>query len=190
MKFWYFVIKNIGLALLVLIVLIFVVMQWLNIYTCHGKQVSVPDVRGMQVEQAAPFFSQKSLQYTVLDSIFVRNKPAGSILETTPPAGTSVKEGRIIHLTVNSVVAQMLIVPRVTEMSRRQAERTLQFLGFENIRIQLTPGAFVDFVVGLETTGGNPVPAGSRLPANTPLVLKVCSGEGEIQLPEEDEDEY
>ena len=196
MKFWYFVIKNIALALAIVLVLVFMVMLWLNIYTSHGRQVSVPDVKGMQVEQAAPFFKQRSLQYIVMDSIFIRNKPAGSILETTPPAETHVKEGRIIYLTVNSATAQLLIVPQVTEMSRRKAESTLRLSGFETIRIQSRPGPFFDYVVGLETTGGDPVVAGSRLRANTPLVLLVGSGVGETPIPEtdempsEDSDEY
>ena len=179
MKIWNIVIKNILLALLLLIVLIFIVMLWLNIYTHHGQQINVPDVKGMQVEEAALFFRQTSLQYEVIDSMFVRNKPAGSILETNPPAGTNVKKSRTIYLTVNSTTAQMLIVPQVMNMSRRQAEATLRTLGFESIRIRSVPEAYKDLVLGLEKPGGIAVMADERIPANTPLVLLVSSGAGE-----------
>jgi len=180
-------VKNVLIALTILIVLVFVVLQWLNFYTRHGKQVAVPDVKGMQVEQAAPFFTEKTLQYLVVDSIYIRNKPAGSILETVPPVGTNVKEGRTIYLTVNSSSVGLLTVPQVTDMSGRQAEAILRSLGFGNIRTRIVPGAYRDLVTGLESIGGNPVAAGSRIPAATVLVLLVNSGQEEILISEEGE---
>ena len=175
------------MALVILVVLIFAVLQWLNFYTRHGKQVAVPDVKGMQVEQAAPYFTEKTLQYVVVDSIYIRNKPAGSILETVPPVGTNVKEGRTIYLTVNSFSAQLLTVPQVTDISQRQAEAILRSLGFANIRTRIVPGAYKDLVTGLENAGGEPIDAGSRIPAATVLVLLVNSGQEEILILQEDE---
>jgi beta-lactam-binding protein with PASTA domain len=173
-------IKNIGLAIAILIVLVFIVLRWLDIYTHHGKQVAVPDVKGMQVEQAAPFFEQKSLHYVVVDSIYAKNKTAGSILETVPPVGTNVKEGRTIYLTVNALNAHLITVPAVEDMSQRQAFALLQSLGFESVRIKTVDGAYKDLVMGLETSDGRSLQAGSRIPANTPLNLLVNSGEREL----------
>ena len=173
-------VKNILLALGIMMVLFFILVKGLNIYTCHGKQVIVPDVKGMQVEQAGVFFHRKKLNYAVVDSIYARNKPAGSILETIPPGGTNVKEGRTIYLTVNAATAQMLTVPQVVDVSRRQAETTLRSLGFETIRIKSVPGQHKDLVLGLENARGVSIDAGSRLPADTHVFLLVCSGNGEI----------
>ncbi|MDR2805948.1 MAG: PASTA domain-containing protein [Dysgonamonadaceae bacterium] len=178
-------VKNVLIAVVILIVLIFIVLQWLNIYTRHGKQVVVPDVKGMQVEQAAPFFLQQSLQYAVVDSMYVRNKPAGSILETVPPVGTNVKEGRTIYLTVNSVMAKMLIVPQVTNMSQRQAEAILQSLGFESIQIRVMPGAYRDLVIGLQNSKGADLVAGKHIPVNTSLILLVSSGQASLFMPDD-----
>ncbi|GHT47655.1 PASTA domain-containing protein [Bacteroidia bacterium] len=177
-------IKNIGIAIVILIVLIFIVLQWLNVYTHHGKQVTVPDVKGLQVEQAAPFLEQKSLHYVVVDSIYAKNQAPGSILETVPPIGTNVKEGRTIYLTVNADTAQLLTVPAVMDMSQRQASAMLLSLGFESVQIRTVSGAYKDLVVGLETASGQTVEAGSRIPANTTLNLLVSSGEADISLPD------
>ncbi|GHV55593.1 PASTA domain-containing protein [Bacteroidia bacterium] len=177
-------VKNILIALVILVVLIFIVLQWLDIYTRHGKQVAVPDIKGMRVEQAAPFLTPK-LQYAVVDSMYVRNKPAGSILETVPPVGTNVKEGRTIYLTVNSTTAQLLTIPQVMDISQRQAEAILRSLGFENIRIRMVPGAYKELVTGLEMGAGTSVVPGNRIPANTPLVLLVSSGQAEIFIPDD-----
>lgn len=177
-------IKNILIAIAILIILVFIVLQWLNVYTHHGKQVTVPDVKGMQVEQAAPFLEQKSLHYVVVDSIYAKNQVAGSILETVPPIGTNVKEGRTIYLTVNAGTAQLLTVPAVIDMSQRQASALLLSLGFESVKIRTVTGAYKDLVVGLETAGGRTVETGSRIPANTTLSLLVSSGEADISLPD------
>jgi beta-lactam-binding protein with PASTA domain len=176
-------VKNILIALVILIVLIFSVLQWLDVYTRHGKQVTIPDIKGMQVEQAIPFLVQQSLHYTVVDSMYVRNKPAGSILETVPPVGTPVKEGRTIYLTVNSINAQLLTVPQVTDMSQRQAEAILRSLGFESVHIRSVPGTYRDLVTGLQTAGGVKLDAGSLVLANTSLVLLVSSGQAESYIP-------
>jgi hypothetical protein len=184
--FWNIYVKNILIAAAVLIVLIFMVMLWLNAYTHHGKQVTVPDIKELPVEQAAQILVQKSLQYTIVDSMYVRNKPAGCVREVVPPAGTNVKIGRTVYLTVNSVTAQMLTVPRVADMSRRQAETTLRSLGFDNIQIRMQSGAYKDLVIQLENAKGIPIVEDSRLPANTPLVLAVSSGEMENSDTRED----
>ena len=173
-------IKNLFVATIIFLVLVFTVLWWLNIYTRHGSQVMIPDVKGMQVAEAAPFFAKKGLNYEVIDSTFVRNKAPGSILETIPPVGTNVKEGRTIYLTVNSRTAQMLIVPVVKDMSQRQAQAILKSVGFETVTTQHVPGAFRDLVVGLETRG-RALNSGERLPADTPLTLLVNSGVAVIE---------
>ncbi|MDR0866675.1 MAG: PASTA domain-containing protein [Candidatus Symbiothrix sp.] len=178
-------VKNILIAVIVFIVLVFVVLWWLDIYTNHGKQVAVPDVKGLQVAEAAPFFQQKALQYAIVDSVFVKNKTPGSILETIPPVGTNVKEGRTIYLTVNAHSAQLLTIPEVKDMSQRQAYAMLLSLGFESVKIQTVPGAYKDLVLGLETRG-RALEAGVHLPADAVLSLLVSSGEEEIFSAEEE----
>jgi beta-lactam-binding protein with PASTA domain len=190
-------VKNVLAAVVILIILIVIVLQGLNVYTHHGKQVVVPDVKGLQVGEAGTLILQHSLQYAVVDSIYVRNKPAGSILETVPPMGTNVKEGRTIYLTINTVTARMVAVPQVTDMSQRQAEAVLRSLGFETIRIRTVPGAYRELVTGLETTEGATLIAGRTVPVNTTLILLVGSGQtdglvpdGDAAIPAEDPEAY
>jgi beta-lactam-binding protein with PASTA domain len=178
-------VKNLLIAFAILAVLIFLVLRWLDIYTNHGNQVAVPDVVGLQVAEAAPFFRQRTLSYVVIDSSFVKNRPSGSILETIPPVGTNVKEGRTIYVTVNSYSAHLLVVPEVKNMSQRQASAMLKSLGFESVTITMVPAAYRDLVLGLETRKKT-LSAGDRLPADTPLTLLVSSGDGEILFSDDD----
>ncbi|MCC8147178.1 MAG: PASTA domain-containing protein [Bacteroidales bacterium] len=171
-------IKNILLSIAVFLIIVFVVLGWLNRYTNHGQQVEVPDVRGMQVADAAPFFQQRTLRYEVIDSTFVKNKAPGSILETIPPVKTNVKAGRTIYITINAYTAQLLAIPSVKDMSQRQALAILRSLGFESIDTKIVPGAYKDLVLGLEG-GGRTLEPGERIPADTPVYILVSSGEVE-----------
>jgi beta-lactam-binding protein with PASTA domain len=179
-------IKNLLIAVFIFVALVFIVLRWLDSYTNHGEKVIVPDVKGLSVADAAPLLEHQTLQYVVIDSSFVKNRLPGSILETIPPVGTSVKEGRTVYITVNSHTARMLIVPGVKDMSQRQAFAMLKSLGFEQVNIQIVPGAFQDLVLGLET-GGQVLNSGDRIPADTPLILLVSSGQEEIAFPEGEE---
>lgn len=169
-------VKNLIAAILLLVVLVFLLLAWLNSYTQHGKSVVVPDVKGMKLETAKPFFLNNSLKYEVVDSIFDRNLTPGSIIETVPPIGSKVKQGRTIFITVNSSTAMQLIVPEVVDLSQRQALAILKSIGFENLDIEIVPGAYRDLVVGIESRGRE-VRAGDRIEIDAKLTLLVNSGE-------------
>jgi beta-lactam-binding protein with PASTA domain len=177
---------NLLLALFIVIMLVYILLLWLDAYTNHGEAVGVPDVKGLQVEDAAPFFQTNELYYTVIDSQFVKNAIPGTILETIPPIGTRVKKGRTIYLTINSFSAKLLTVPDVIDMSQRQALSMLKSLGFESIREELVPGAFRELVVGLEMRG-KALNVGDKIPSDSPLTLLISSGAEEFISEEENE---
>ena len=168
-------VKNILAAILVIILLIFGTFKWLDLYTKHGQAVVVPDVRGLQVSQAAPFFERNSMRYTVADSVYNDKAAPGSIMETIPHAGTKVKEGRNIAVTINAYAPRKLVVPEVQDRSLRQALSMLHAAGFSNVSIEYVPASFKDLVISLNIGMGT-VHGGDRLPANSKLVLKVSNG--------------
>ena len=165
--------------ILVFVLLVAAVLIWLNRYTQHGNAVEVPDVRGLSVEKAEPFFTGKNLKYLVVDSIFTKNAVPGSVAETTPQAGSMVKKGRTVYLKINSYLPLLITIPDVKDSSQRQSIAILRSLGFENITIKLVMGVYRDLVLGLESKG-SPLEAGQRVPADTPLSLLVSSGSDDI----------
>jgi len=168
-------IRNLLGLILVTIVLIVIVLIGLNRYTQHGKAVETPDVKGLSVEKAEPFFTKKNLSFAVVDSVFINNAVPGSIYETTPPVGSMVKKGRTIYLKVVSFLPQLIAIPDVKDSSQRQSLAMLRSLGFENVEIKYVSGMYKDLVVGIESKGKT-LEAGQRVPANTPLSLLVSSG--------------
>lgn len=165
---------NVGVAILSVIVLTIIVLFSLKFFTKHGEQVAVPDVTGLYVEEADVLLRKQDLSYQVVDSVYVRDKLQGEILEQIPRAESNVKTGRIVYLTINSKSDKMIILPQVQNVSYRQARATLEAIGFVVSNIEYKPSEFPDLVMGIRV-GQTPVRAGDRLRAGASVVLIVGS---------------
>jgi len=174
-------IRNLLALILVSIVLLYAVLSGLKHYTQHGQAIGVPDVKGLTVENAEPFFANKELNYAIVDSVFNKSAIPGSILETIPPVGSMVKKGRIVYLKIVAFLPQLITIPDVKDTSQRQSRAMLRSLGFEKVDIKMVPGVYRDLVLGIESKG-KPMEAGQRVPANTPLSLLVSSGSDDLLL--------
>lgn len=170
---------NLLLAVVVACGLIYGTLIWLDKYTRHNEAVVVPDVKGLKVEEAAEFFKNNNLRYNVIDSVFSKEVSPGAIVELVPSAGSKVKEGRIVFITVNAMTSQMATIPEVEDLSFRQAYALLRARGFENVEIEYVPGDFKDLAVSVDLRGRT-LSKGEHVPLTAPLILKVSSGESEI----------
>ncbi|GHT45687.1 hypothetical protein AGMMS49965_22820 [Bacteroidia bacterium] len=173
--------KNLLLALGIVLVLIVVVLKCLDMYTQHREQVVVPNLKGLSVPLARAALAKCGLKCLVVDSTFVKKEPSGTILETIPPMGNSVKSGRTIYLTINSHAARFLIAPEVKDISQRQAMVMLKTMGFERVYVQLVPGIYENLVLGMKDGKGRTITEGARISGETPLYLLVSSGN--VQIP-------
>ena len=95
----YFWVNILVMIVAVVILLLFGVLKWLDVYTRHGEAVVVPDVKGMTVDEASKMFRNHGLVCVVSDSNYVKNMAAGIVLDVNPGIGQKVKEGRTIYLT-------------------------------------------------------------------------------------------
>lgn len=141
-------------------------------YTHHGEIVCVPDVSRIHHTDAALLLSQYGLETVVSDSGYNRNLAKGSVLMQQPKAGTEVKSGRKIYLTVNSSNAPTLTMPDIADnCDVYEAEIRLRAMGFK-----LAPKEYVagdkDWVVSVKCRGKE-VHAGEKIPAEAPVVLVV-----------------
>ena len=167
---------NLLLAVVVTCGLIYGTLKWLDKYTRHNEAVVVPDVKGLKMEEAAEFFKNNNLRYNVLDSVFSKEVEPGAIVELVPAAGSKVKEGRIVFITVNALTSQMATIPEVEDLSFRQAYALLRARGFESVEIEYVAGDFKDLAVSVELRGKT-LEKGEHVPLTAPLVLKVSSGD-------------
>ncbi len=169
----------VGLNLLVMILLGFALgwgaLEWLDVWTDHGKEETVPDVCNRPVESAIADLELQGFKVEITDSVYDTKARPGYVVDQNPRRNTRVKPGRLIYLTINAITPKMITLPHLTDISARQAEAILQGLGIKNIAREVVISEFKDLVLSV-TYNGRPISAGARVPVNAQLVLHVGSG--------------
>lgn len=137
----------------VLILLVFATLRWLDSYTHHGEAVVVPDVKHKPLSEAQKILSAQGLQSVVADSTYVKTLPPGCVLEYSPSMNQKVKLGRTIYLTVNTTNVPLVDLPDVADNSSlREAEARLLAAGFKLMPNDTVPGD-KDWVYGVKFEG-------------------------------------
>lgn len=130
-----YVIRNIILAGSLLVITLFVMTILLNFFTRHNSYKHVPDFINITLEEAQRLAKKDRLNIEINDSLYIPSSDPGIILEQRPVAGTEVKPGRRIYVTINSSQQKLTDVPYVTGYSLRQAKNILETAGLEIERL-------------------------------------------------------
>ena len=169
---------NLGLAALALVVLSFLVLQWLKSSTNHGEFVEVPDLAKMSVSEMRKVIEETKLRYEVLDSAnFNPNYPRFSIIEQNPPAGNKVKENRKIYVTVNPSGYKKVTVPKIIQVTQRNATSMLRAVGLDVQRVTYIDQLGKDMVYYIKYKGKR-INEGDKIPKTSKIEL-IC-GNGKI----------
>jgi beta-lactam-binding protein with PASTA domain len=166
---------NLLAMVLVVIALLFGVNYALELYTHHGEGIKVPKIEGMLYSNARSMVEAEGLNIMVSDSGYNKKMPADCILAQNPGAGTMVKSGHTVYVTVNSPSSPTFAIPDVVDNSSfREAEAKLMAIGFK-----LEPPQYVsgekDWVYGILCKGRR-VSTGDHISIDTPLTLMIGSG--------------
>ena len=166
---------NLLAMLLVIVLLALGVKYGLDWYTRHGEGVKVPKLEGMDINKARSLMEDYGLNVMVSDSGYNKQMAANSILMQNPGAGTMVKGGHTIYVTVNSPSSPSFPIPDVVDNSSyREAEAKLTALGFKLMPPEEVPGE-KDWVYGILCKGRR-VAAGDHVSIDNPLTLLIGSG--------------
>jgi len=163
-----FVIINLAAMIAVVIAAVFITFRWIDSYTEHGVAIMVPDITGMQEEEAVSVLSQHHLVGVADEQTYVKGVPVGEIISQRPAGNAKVKRGRKIYLTVSSGNQPMIVVPDIADNSSlRQAESRLRAAGFKLAPNDTIEGE-LDWVYGVRYKGRELqreelVPEGSEL---------------------------
>jgi len=169
---------NLCCMALVGVALIWGALIWLDVWTAHGDETVAPSVKGMTYKAAAAALEAQGFTVELLDSIYDTSMPPGTVTEQTPKAGAVVKSGREIYLTVTAFNPKMVTIPKLTDVSERQARAMLAGLGITRITTVRVPSEYKDLVVGVRVKN-IPAVAGARVPVTENVVLEVGSGPAE-----------
>lgn len=164
------------LAMAIVVTLLVVGVKFgLDLYTHHGENIVVPQLKGMSYEKAYRLLERSGLAIEVSDSGYNKSIPAGCVLAQTPNFGHRVKQGHIVYVTVNSPSSPTFAIPDIVDNSSvREAEARLTAMGFRLTEPQLVTGE-KDWVYGIVCRGRR-VSNGDRISIDYPLTLMVGQG--------------
>ena len=169
---------NLGLALVAVILLVFLALQWLKSTTGHGEYVLVPDLEGLSVPEMRDAIDEAGLRYEVVDSAsYNPNQPRFSIVDQDPPAGNRVKDNRKIYVTVNPSGYKKVTVPKIIQVTRRNATSMLRAVGLDVERVTYIDQLGKDMVYYVKYKGKR-INEGDKVPKTSKIEL-VC-GNGVI----------
>lgn len=173
---------NLGGIILFFIVSFIVFNAWINNYTDHGVEVEVPDFSNLDIEAAKILAQKEELEVIVGDTLCIDGVAPGAIVDHYPSAGTKVKRGRTIYLSINSLTAIMVEMPNVTDVSLRQATQILENKGLRVGVLEYKPD-FADNYVFEQRYHSKQVAPGVKVPKGSAIDLLVGRGGSDVQVP-------
>ena len=179
-----------NLLVMALVVVALGIGIWIGLdkYTHHGEEIIVPDVEGKLIGDVEYTLEMLDLQAVVVDSTYDHSKPSGAIMVQLPKAGSKVKSGREIYLTINSKESPTVALPDIADnCSMREAQDRLRQLGFRLGPVEYKDGD-KDWVYGVKCKGRT-VMAGERVPTDAVITLIVGSGQNEEEFFDYDDEE-
>lgn len=155
------------------VILAYASMIFLNVWTEHGHNAVVPQVKHLTYADAERVLWDAGLKIEISDSIYERSVAPGTVIESWPKAGSVVKAGREVYVTVNAFSPKTVALTMpVTGVSLRQAMSYLEALGITAIRVVNVPSQFPDLVEAAECDG-RPIGVGSHISVASSVTLSV-----------------
>ena len=164
------------LAVIILLVLGFIALQSLGIFTKHGDEIALPDLSKLTVEQAIDKLNEEGLELIVIDTVdFDKNFPPLTIVYQDPVVNSKVKEGRKVYVKVNAKGFSSLRLPSLTDRTLRHAIAAIEALGLQKGEIRYEPHLAKDVVIQVEQDG-RILRAGDKVQKNSKIDFVVGDG--------------
>ena len=176
---------NLILAFVVIIAVLVFAMQGLKSYTRHGQSMPVPDFMGMTVDEIENTAGKSNLKYEIVDSVHVSDARLGAVVDQEPEAGFRVKQNRMVFLTINSTQPEKVLLPKLTDISFRQAQVLAENCGVEIDSISYEPSEYNGLVLRVEQNGSEVIEGDLLLKdSRIDLVIGRDGGNEDIYLPD------
>jgi eukaryotic-like serine/threonine-protein kinase len=171
-------------AFAVAIVIMWVSLKLLDLYTHHGRTIVVPDLSGQYEAEVQDILKEHRLRYVVNDSVFYDDGVKGTVFSQDPAPGTHVKKGRTIYLTKIAFMPEMVAMPDLNDLSFRQASAMLTAYGLKPGRLEYRPDIARNAVLQQKYNNGAIEP-GTLIAKGTSIDLVLGEGLGEnvVQVP-------
>jgi hypothetical protein len=144
--------------------------------TKHGQAITVPNLKGIPIEELKEILSTRHLRYKLTeDVIYLPSYPPSVVLEQYPKPGARVKEGRSIYITLNAAQPPEVAMPNLVDGSVRNAYITLKSRGLAYNTITYITDIARNAVLE-QWYNGQPIEPATRIPQGSKIDLVVGAG--------------
>jgi beta-lactam-binding protein with PASTA domain len=176
--------KHLAYSILLFIVLSWITLIILKMYTRHDQVAVVPNYVGLIMDQVNTLESTNDFEIIVIDSIYDYTKRPGSVISQDPLPETKVKPGRAVYLSLVSYKPEQVSMPALIDLSLRRAKALLQTYGLKLGGIRVVPDMAKNAVLKVTVNGqyvkpGTPIRKGSVVD----IVIGSGIGAGDAAIP-------
>ncbi|MBE2247058.1 MAG: PASTA domain-containing protein [Candidatus Competibacteraceae bacterium] len=162
---------NLLLAILAFVAVTVLVFKSFGWYTHHNESIEVPDLTGLQLNDARKLLQEKNLRLAVVDSVYEvpkekKNISHGEVVDQNPKPGEKVKRNRRFYIVIRSFSPPMVDMPDLIDLSLRQAIGILESKGLKLGKAIKKPGmppVMKQFYKGESIKPGTKIPKGSTV---------------------------
>jgi len=166
---------NLLIAIVLVSGALFLTLKYLEEFTLHGKTIAVPNLVGQNYQHIDSLLTENGFSVHVNDSIYLRGKEYGEILEQDPIENTTVKQGRKIYISISAKEPAKIIVPNLVDMSLRQAISLLEIYGLEIGELISKPDLCKNCILEMQIDGKELI-AESKIDRGSTIDLVIGQG--------------
>lgn len=151
--------------------------------TNKNKVITVPDVRGMSLNEASEFLASKDLSFMVSDTAYNLEMPPLAVLEQYPRPGSKVKINRKINIVLNALNPPTILFPDLNGTSFDFAQRQLKIFDLRLGTIQYKPDIAHNAVLE-SRINGTTIHSGQRISKGATIDFVVGSPNENFPMPD------
>jgi len=138
--------------------------------SARGSSVVVPSLTGMDMKQVKQSMLQKGLEMAISGEDFSEIYPAGCVIGQQPAAGSRLKRGRRVKLTL-SRGSEVITMPSLRDLTQPDAEFLVRQMDLDLVSAAQTPAGYPKRTVLAQ----DPLP-GQKVVRGSPVRILVSDG--------------
>lgn len=172
-----------SLITLAFVALVVIGLLFIDVFTHHGEEIVVPELRNMPLEKAIEKLDAAGLTWEIADSTnYNENIQPGFVTDQEPKTGSTIKAIRPVYLYVNAMHPREVSFPKLIDQSLSMAKTSLHDMGFKYIEVDTVASRYESVVA--VTVNGRTVNPGAGVPINAHIKLTVGNGSLKDDMPD------
>jgi len=167
--------KHLAFLSITAIVMLFVVIKGLDIYTDNGEFIIIPKFEGMDSDSLLVHSDKDELQFVVIDSLYSNDRYPGTVVMQHPKIGARVKKGRKVYLSIVAKNAEMVSMPNLKDLSIRRAVDVINYAHLRVKKIVFANDIALNAVIE-QLYNGDTIAPDTLLPSGSYITLIAGNG--------------